>query len=490
METTQQILDSERIPADYANGDRRFHRANLRGVRWQGRNLSGADFKGSDFTKAQLQQAHLVQTNFSNSQLVQARLCEAQLSKAWFKRADLQNAQLNGANLQEAKLKQACLAWAQLEGADCRRASLIATNLEHANLKGADFSQAVLSGADLRFSELRHANFQRANLSGANLSGANLRWVDLSGANLRWTDLSGARLSGANLMGADLSNAILSDASLVHADLSQANLSRVHWVGADLSQANLTGAKLYETQRFGLQTDDLICEWVDLSPGGDRTQVRQFQGNQAQQFFRSAQPRVQLSIDATLSHYEHFVLASFYHQVARKFPLLAQPPSLALGQHRTQLNFVLGCESELMAIAYLVVHPFQEVQAVQHNLLKLLETLQSLGPQLATAEQQAVNQTRDLLRPLVGQLNPVKMPSGKAAPGEQGFFEAPLQVTIQNSAGEMLTIHQHPQFGKRIVNISGTITRSVGLPSEARRASRILAKEALSFLRGFDLLPL
>lgn len=486
METTQQVMDSDRIPLLYASGERVFHHSHLRGVRWQGRTFDGADFKGSDFTKAHLQQAQLIQTNFSSSHLAQARLSEAQLAKSWFKRADLQRAQLNGANLQEAQLKQACLAWAQLEGADCRKASLIATNLEHANLKGADFGQAILSGADLRFAELRHAQFQRANLSGANLSGANLRWVDLSGANLRWADLSDAKLSGANLMGADLSNATLSRASLVHADLTQACLSRVHWVGADLSQATLTGAKLYETSRFGIATQDLTCEWVDLSPGGDRAQIHRFtNATQAQQFFRPARPKVQLSIDAGLEHYDHFVLASFYHQVARKFPLLKHPPSVDVDPRRTVLNFVLERETDLLAIAYLVVHPFKEVQSAHNNIKKLLETLQALEQKLTVAEQAAVDQVGALLNPLLDQLKPVKMPSSGSS---QSFFDAPLQVMLQNSSGELVTLYQHPQFGKRIVNISGTITRSAGLPSEARRASRIRGEEALGFLRGFYLL--
>ncbi len=483
METTQQVMDSDRVPLLYASGERAFHQSNLRGVRWQGRVFNGADFKGSDFTKAHLQQAQLVQTNFSSTQLAQARLSEAQLSKSWFKRADLQRAQLNGANLQEAQMKQACLAWAQMEGTDCRKASLIATNLEHANLNGADFSQAVLSGADLRFAELRHANFQRANLSGANLSGANLRWVDLSGANLRWADLSDAKLSGANLMGADLSNATLSHTSLVHADLTQACLSRVHWVGADLSQATLTGAKLYETPRFGIQTKDLVCEWVDLSPGGDRAQVHNFtNAQQAQQFFRPARPQVQISIDAGMAHYDNFVLASFYHQVARKFSLFKHPPSFESDQRRTVLNFVLEKETDLLALAYLAVNPFKEVKSAHYNIQKLLSTLQALESKLTVAEQKAVEQTSQQLQPLLGQLKPVKMPSANPS---QSFFDAPIQVMLQNSSGEMVTLYQHSQFGKRIVNISGTITRSAGLPSEARRASRIRAEEALGFLQGF-----
>lgn len=483
METTRQVMDSDRVPLLYAGGERTFHKSQLRKVRWQGRHFNGADFKGSDFTKAQLQQAQLCKANFSSSQLAQARLSEAQLTKSWFKRADLQRAQLNEANLQEAQLKQACLAWAQLEGADCRRASLIATNLEHANLKGADFSQAVLSGADLRFAEMQHANFQRANLSGANLSGANLRWVDLSGANLRWADLSDAKLSGANLMGADLSNATLTHTSLVHADLTQACLSRVHWVGADLSQATLTGAKLYETPRFGLQTKELVCEWVDLSPGGDRAQVHRFNTpQQAQQFFRPARPRVQLTIDAGLEHYDHFVLASFYHQVARKFPLFKHPPSIEIDQRRTTFSFVLEKETDLLALAYLVVHPFKEVKSAHYNIQKLLETLQALETKLTVAEQKAVERTSHQLKPLIDQLKPVKMPSNHPS---QSFFDSPMQVMLQNSSGEMVTLHQHPQFGKRIVNISGTITRSAGLPHEARRASRIRGEEALGFLRGF-----
>ncbi len=481
--STDPAVLGEEILHSYAQGERQFIRAHLRGVRWQGRNLSGADFNGTNLSQAQLQQTNFSQGNLSNALLVNAHLSEAQLFQTWIKRADLQGAFLQGADLREAKLKQACLAYAQMEGADLRRASLIATNLEHANLKGADFTQAVLSGADLRFAELRHSNFQRANLSGANLSGANLRWADLSGANLRWADLSGARLSGVDLTGADLSNAILSETSLIHANLSHTQLNRVHWVGADLTQATLTGAKLHETPRFGLKTDELVCEWVDLSVTGDRSQVRHLSPEQAQCFFRPSLPLVRVLVDACLEPYDHVVIASFYHQISRRFALLQFPPSIQVSQRRTTLTFDLSQENHLLAIAYLMVQPFKEAKAAQTNLVTLLKTLQGLND-LSPQEQQAIHQATQVLQPLVGQLKPVQMPANAAG---NGFFDAPIQVLLQNSSGQSLTLYQHPQFGKRIVNISGAITRSVGLPSEARRTARIQAEQAREFLRGFYL---
>ncbi len=472
------------ILSRYGQGQREFVRSELKGIRWQGHNLSGADFNGSNFAGAQLQQANFSQGNLSNAQMAKAQLSEAQLVRTWIKRADLQGAQLQGADLREAQLKQACLAYAQMEGADLKKASLVATNLEHANLKGADFTQAVLSGADLRFAELRHANFRRANLSGANLSGANLRWADLSGANLRWADLSGARLSGAKLIGADLSNAILSEASLVHADLSQAILNRIEWAGADLSQTTLTGAKLYETPRFGLKTEGLLCEWVDLSAAGDRSHVHTLGPDAAQQFFRPCQPQVRVIVDAPLEPYSHVVIASFYHQIARKFALLDAPPSIQLTQRRVTLTFNLKEESHLLAIAYLVVQPFKDAKATQVSVVALLKTLQELDDVFSPREQAAIQQSAQTLDPLIGQLKPVTLPGSET----HNFFDAPTQVLLQNSSGELLTLYQHPQFGKRIVNISGAITRSLGLPGEARRAARIQAEQARDFLRGFDLL--
>ncbi|NJR70861.1 MAG: pentapeptide repeat-containing protein [Synechococcales cyanobacterium CRU_2_2] len=429
METTEKRIADE-ILGRYGQGQRNFVRSDLRGIRWQGHNLSGADFNGSNFTQAQLQQANFSQGNLSNAQMAKAQLSEAQLVRTWIKRADLQGAMLQGADLREAQLKQACLAYAQMEGADFKKASLIATNLEHANLKGADFTQAVLSGADLRFAELRHVNFRRANLSGANLSGANLRWADLSGANLRWADLSGARLSGAKLMGADLSNAILSEASLVHADLSQAKLTRIDWAGADLSQTTLTGAKLYETPRFGLQTEGLLCEWVDLSPTGDRSHIHHLGPDEAQLFFRPSQPQVRVIIDSPLEAYSHLVIASFYHQIARKFALLESPPSIQLTPRRTTLTFNLNQESHLLAIAYLIVQPFKDAQATQSSIVELLKTLQELDGVLSPQEQAAIEQSAQRLGPLVGQLKPVTMPGGEA----DNFFDAPIQVLLQTPA--------------------------------------------------------
>jgi uncharacterized protein YjbI with pentapeptide repeats len=434
-----------------------------------------------NFAGAQLAEAPLAQAILAGVNLSQGLLSRADLDQA-----DLQGANLKGADLQNAKLKQVCLAWANLESADLRGANLTAANLEHANLCRADLSRAILSGADLRDAELKHTNLSRTNLSGANLSGANLRWVDLSGANLRWADLSEAKLSGATLTGADLSNAILSEASLVHADLTQANLSRVNWIGADLSSANLTGAKLFETPRFGLKTEEMTCEWVDLSPAGDRSQIYNFKGNEARSFFRERVPTMRIAIDAPLDHYSQFVLASTCHQLSRKFPVSHLPPSFSVGDRRTVITIQSADESSLAAIAYVMILPFKDAIATQQrigDLLGLCQRQQDLSPQ----RQQQIRAMHDRLQPLLGKLPALRLPIPE---NRANFFEAPTQTTLINSAGQTLTLYHHPQFGKRIVNISGTITRSMGLTAESGRSSGWNWERVAPFINGFYDLPL
>jgi uncharacterized protein YjbI with pentapeptide repeats len=434
-----------------------------------------------NFSGAQLAEAPLAQAILSGVNLSQGLLCRADLDQA-----DLQGAILKGADLQNAKLKQVCLAWANLEAADLRGAVLTAANLEHANLSRADLSRAVLSGADLRDAELKHTNLSRSNLSGANLSGANLRWVDLSGANLRWADLSDAKLSGATLTGADLSNAILSQASLVHADLTQANLSRVNWVGADLSSANLTGAKVFETPRFGLKTEEMTCEWVDLSAAGDRSQIYHFKGDELRSFFREAVPTVRIVIDAPLDHYAQFVLASTCHQLSRKYPVANLPPSITVGDRRTVITVQSSDEASLAAIAYVMILPFKDAAATQQRIADLL-TLCQQQPGLSSQRQQQIRQMHDRLVPLIGKLPTLRLPVPE---NRANFFEAPTQTNLINSAGQALNLYYHPQFGKRIVNISGTITRSIGITSETGRSSGWNWQRVAPFIEGFYDLPL
>ncbi len=138
------------------------------------------------------------------------------LSGAYFKESDLSGADLHNVNLQDAHLKEA-----ELDGVNFENALLFRTNLKEASLAGirvagADFTNANLKEVNLSGLDLRKANFFRANLKEADLSGTDLRDVILEGANLKEANLRKADLRGAHMEGVDFSEADIDGADLRH----------------------------------------------------------------------------------------------------------------------------------------------------------------------------------------------------------------------------------------------------------------------------------
>lgn len=435
--------------------------ANLSGTNLSRANLNVARLSGANLTKANLTQANLnvanlIQANLKEANLTQATLIRAELIRSLLNEANLLEANLSEADLREANLKQAKLSRATLSEANLRGAFLTAANLEGANLNKADLRRADLSRSNLKVTDIRQANLSCANLSGADLSGANLRWCDLSGANLRWADLSKAKLSGANLIGADLSNANLLNTSFVHADLTQARLIKAHWIGADLSGAVLTGAKLYAVSRFGLKTAALTCDWLDLSPKGDGSEIFYLSSEGLQKFFNESLPTVRIFIDAPLDLNANLALASTYHQLAQIYPAFNQAPSIEVDARRTALTFRIESNAELFTIAYLAILPFSDGASTGRNILTIINTLKSqnldeLGikkpkqiQQLITEISQAIEQIDSFENYQIIVQNIKKL----------NFFQAPTHTVIINSSNQDLNIYNHPNFGKYLLTIS------------------------------------
>lgn len=415
--------------------------------------LSGAHLEGANLYKASLNVANLIRANLNNAHLVKASLIRGELIRADFSRANLLEANLSDADLREATLRHAVLRGANLNRACFRGASLVAANLEQATLNTTDLVRADLSGANLREAELRQVNLFRANLSGANLSDANLRWADLRGANLSWADLSGAKLSGANLAGADLSNANLTNTSFVHADLTEAKLIEAEWVGADLTGATLTGAKLYATSRFGLKTDMLICEWVDLSKKGDRSIIHHLNAEDSGEFFNETPPTIRIIIDRPLDPEANFALAGAYFQITQKYQGLKQPPSMEIGRRRTVFTFRADSDESLFPIAYMAILPFRDAAATQKNIYTAIEKIanQDTNGQLITI--QKMQQLTTLLEQAKQNVNIIKDATkilGIAA--QLSFFHAPTQTILTNSSAKNLIIYDSPHFGKRLID--------------------------------------
>lgn len=454
--------------------------AKLNVARLNGANLSQSNLLGASLNVANLIQAIALGANFRNASLVRAEMIRAELSGSL-----LQNSNLSEADLREVKLRRANLLNANLNKADLRGAILTEAYLSQASFHSADLSRADLRGADLRDCELRHANLVKANLLGANLAGANLRWADLSGANLQGADLSHAKLSGATLVGAILADADLTNASLVHSDLAQANLINADLTGADLTGTTLTGAKLHNVARFRLTSQDMQCEWIDLSPNGDNTQRHHFDTPEAiHQFFNQVSPTVEIVIDAVLTPATHLALAAAYHQIAKQNVGLHHPPNIEIGRHRTRLLFHVAQDNALLATAYAAIAPFQDAATTQKNLLALasLSQNQTLVRQAAARDRiqamtQALVQVKDTLQQM--EVHPQAAIETDVA----DFLKMPTQTLLTNSCDRQLRIYQNLQFGKRLLNLDEELMKAlkVDLP---RQTIPLDERAVLEFIEG------
>jgi uncharacterized protein YjbI with pentapeptide repeats len=463
--------------------------ANLSNAKLNVARLSGANLCGAILNNASLNVANLIRADLSRAQLRGASLIRAELVRADLSRADLLEADLTSADLRDATLRQANLRHANLNEAILRGASLTAANLETANLNASDLSRSDLSGANLRDAELRQANLCHANLSGADLSRANLRWADLSGANLRWANLSGAKLSGANLISADLSNANLTNTTLIHANLTQAKLIRAEWIGADLTGATLTGAKLYATSRFGLKTEGMTCEWVDLSPTGDRSIIQNFYSQDSRDFFNETPPTIRIIVDAALEHEANFAIAGAYYQIAQEYRELKQPPSIESGSRRTIFTFSVDSDEALFPTAYIVILPFLDAASTQKNIFNMVEMINNefvanqdlkstdMVKQLNILVQQAMNQSTTIKQ----------MKKNIEVATKLNFCKAPTQVFLTNSSTQTLIVHDHPNFGKRFINPSTLNTSAYDDDTSSESTPYILASldMVMDFVKGF-----
>lgn len=465
-------------------------RANLQEANLNVTRLSGANLSQSNLHRASLNVANLIRVMGAKLNLSEASLVQAELIRADLSGSNLQNSNLNEADLREAKLYRVNLRSANLMQADLRGCLLIEADLTHSNLHGADLSRADLQRASLAEAELRHARLHRTNLQGVNFQGANLRWADLSGADLRGANLSGAKLSGATLVGAILTDANLSGASLVHADLTQANLIQTDWTGADFSGVTLTGARLYGAYRAALMTEGMTCDWVDLSPNGDQSQIRKFASSaDIQLFFSQVLPQVQVTVEGVLDPKANLVLALAYCRLTEQHSIFQQPPSLTIGHRHTVLTWTVERDELLWAIAALAILPFADAAVALGNLSMLVDPMRS--PEISQSAEisdtsiqllhQTFYQTLDQIQ-ASDESNGAKPAIAPAAP--HSFLALPTQVQIRNAQNQSLLIYQHPRFGQRWQpNRAIGVLETAPTPSQPMVLPDLTA--LLSFLHGF-----
>lgn len=505
------------LAQQYAAGIRDFSgitlcEANLRGIDLSGADLSRAQFSISDLSKANLSGTNLNEARLNVTRLYGANLSNAQLKNTFLNvanlvRADLREAQLQQANLVRAELLRAQLSYANVEdadlhNADLREAILIGTNLsrcnlneanlqdadltsailEQASLKGANLAKTNLQGAQLLLAEMRKANLSGANLSGADLRGANLRWVNLKGANLQGAKLENTKLSGANLVGADLSHANLMNCSLLDADLTGANLIGADWTGSNLQGCRLTGAKLFGVPRFGLKTEGMICEWLDMSPEGNGQKIYKLTADSLQRFFVEVQPSCKLIVDRPLDLETMVQLTTVYLRLQQEGLPLPSAPNIHVSPYRTVIKFEIDESEHLFITAALGIYPFGDRHVTEQNILSTLQLLQSedlfemrgttRSAPLKFLEERFGAFLRDLKR--FDSLDIIQ-----STARNRQFFDAPTQTILTTSNGERLVLHQNltsKQFreGSQRITHPTIDTLQLSSPSVLRNFAREL----------------
>lgn len=441
-----------------------FAIANLSSADLSHCNLSQANFNVARLNAANLSHSHLFQANLNVANLIRsvltgANLTESSMIRAEAMRCELSQTILKRANLSEADLREAQIRWsdlsfANLGQADLRNSSLVGSRLTQANLQTTNLARADLRSVVFQEADLRHAQLQRANLAGANLRGANLRWTNLTGANLQEADLTGAKLSGANLTQANLCGADLSETSFIHAELSYANLTQTQWNQSNLTEATLTGAKLYGSARVSLITQDLICEWIDLSEQGDGGQIVKFNSaDEIHRFFNRAEPAVQLLVDGALSLEDLATLTRLYALLGETNQACPPPPTLVTNPRKTQITFRVMKDAQLFAIAYFATLPFLAGRTLQRHLTMLTGLLQTYDSErLAPPYKRRLDRFSHLLAQLCQEFpkpDPIEFEQlGKAA----RFLAKPLKINLTNSRGQALELYRSVSFGVRQLN--------------------------------------
>ncbi|MFW6358569.1 MAG: hypothetical protein ACOC0N_05055, partial [Chroococcales cyanobacterium] len=225
---------------------------------------------------------------------------------------------------------------------------------------------------------------------------------------------------------------------------------------ADLTGAILTGAKLHAVSRFGLKTDRITCEWIDLSPHGDRSEVYRLSEQKAKNFFNETLPTVTITIDSPLDLSINLALASMYSQLAKVDSVITKPPSIEVTTRRTQLTFYVNSNSQLLPTAYFAICPFGDAIATHSNLLALGKLLQAQTVEtLGKARYLRIRQLIQSLAQVINKLNSAKLELEKSLTAEvESFFKAPTQTILTNSANHKLDIYHHPTFGKHLLKQS------------------------------------
>jgi uncharacterized protein YjbI with pentapeptide repeats len=411
--------------------------AQLNVSRLTGVNLTEANLSGCKLNVANLIRATLVDANLATASLIRGEMLRVNLTNAHAVAIDLSEA-----DLREAQVRQANFNLANLSRTDLRGSSWVGASLEQAILNNTNANRANFQGANLAGAELRHGVLTQVNLSGASLRNVNLRWANLSGANLRNADLTNAKLSGAKLVGTSFEGANLTNTLLVHADLHHANLMHSTWIDSDASGANLSGVKLFGALRDNLTLQDANCQWIDLSPNGDRHRIQQFaSARDMHLYFSRALSQVKLVVNAELTPAGLREFSKALCQIAEINPALGIAPAIEPVRRQTSLTFTAANDSSLLALAYGAVMPFQQGKRAQNILTHLATPLKEIIqlPSTSIPAKQIMTQMLRHMAKAHTSLAPLR--EATTLPGTHPFLQATIQLILLNSSNSPLTLY-------------------------------------------------
>lgn len=143
----------------YADGERRFSRANLVNADLRDAKLRDIDLAQSDLRGADLRNADFRNSNFAEANLTGANFRSAKLVSSNFAKANLE-----GANLQNAAVDDATLAGANLTAANLKKASFGASDLSSVNLSRAIIDKTVLCESVLALVDFTIAHVHSAQI--------------------------------------------------------------------------------------------------------------------------------------------------------------------------------------------------------------------------------------------------------------------------------------------------------------------------------------
>lgn len=228
------------------------------------------------------------------------------------------------------------------------------------------------------------------------------------------------------------------------------------------------GAICYDTK-----TAEVMCEWIDLAPHGDHSQLHYFKDTAAvSAFLNRRPPQVQVVVDVPLNQAAYTVLASTYEQIGQAIATFTRPPDIEIAHRRTLLTFIAQEVIDLVVISYLATWPFHDGEMVRTTLLSLsteiLESANVLPDQDNTHQQ--LHKTMTLLERL-------NLQTLRQTLEGHHFFAAPLQATLFNNNGKTLELYHNPRFGTRKLSVDNGL---FPMPLECLPSPQV--EEYLAFL--------